>query len=68
MSLHNVSIAAPQIVSALLCSLVFWVVGEGKDGVRWVLAMGGLCGIGAAWLTKNLKEGDELVDHFELDS
>jgi solute carrier family 45 protein 1/2/4 len=37
MSLHNVSIAAPQIVSALLCSVVFWVVGEGKGGVRWVL-------------------------------
>lgn len=43
MSLNNVSIAAPQVVSALLCSVVLWVVGEGEwdtlglshRGVMW---------------------------------
>lgn len=68
MSLHNVSIAAPQIVSALLCSAVFWAVGDGKDGMIWVLAMGGSFGIAAVWFAKDLKEGRGVGDALDFDA
>ena len=54
MSLHNVSIAAPQILAALIAGLVFWASRDGENQARYVLAVGGLFGLGAAWMASNL--------------
>jgi len=57
---HNSAISAPQIVAALGSSLLFFIVGSGKgDAVRdglevWLLRVGGLSALGAAWFIKKL--------------
>ncbi|RDH16767.1 MFS general substrate transporter [Aspergillus niger ATCC 13496] len=60
MSLHNVSIAAPQILAALIAGLVFWVSQDGENQARYVLAVGGLFGLGAAWMARGLTIEKEL--------
>lgn len=60
--LHNVAIATPQILAALICSFVFLVFdGSGsataEDSVGWVLRIGGLSALIAAFLTMRLNEG-----------
>lgn len=57
--LHNVAIAIPQIIASLLCGLMFWVFdGSGSPGpeesVGWVLRMGGISALAAAFLTMRL--------------
>ncbi|KAJ5500568.1 Major facilitator superfamily domain general substrate transporter [Penicillium expansum] len=60
MSLHNVSIAAPQILAALIASSIFWASWDGENQARYVLAVGGVFGLGAAWMAKNLTIEKEL--------
>lgn len=60
MSLYNVSIAAPQILSALIAAFVFWVSQNGENQARYVLAVGGVCGLIAAWMAGNLTIENEL--------
>lgn len=54
MSLHNVSIAAPQILAALLVGFTFWVSSDSDNQARYVLAIGGVFGLVAAWMARNL--------------
>lgn len=58
MGLHNVSMAAPQIVAALISSGIFWIaqVSGSKDGTGWVLRAGGIAGLGAASLTSKMRD------------
>ncbi|KAK4863217.1 hypothetical protein LT330_001995 [Penicillium expansum] len=60
MSLHNVSIAAPQILAALIAGSIFWASRDGENQARYVLAVGGVFGLGAAWMAKNLTIEKEL--------
>ena len=57
MGLHNVAISAPQIVAALICSTIFGLakVAGNDDGTGWVLRMGGLAALGAAYLTSRFE-------------
>lgn len=56
LSLHNIAISAPQIVAAVVCSGIFWVVQlmGGSDATGWTLRIGGLAALGAAWLSRGL--------------
>ena len=59
MGLHNVSIAAPQIVAALICSLLFrflQAVGV-EDTIGWAFRLGGISALIAARLASRI--GDE---------
>jgi solute carrier family 45 protein 1/2/4 len=57
MGIHNVAIAAPQIVAALLSSFIFWLSQElgSEDGTGWALRAGGVSALFAAYLTSQLK-------------
>ena len=56
MGLHNVAIAAPQVLAALLCSGVFKVLGMAgvEDALGWVLRVAGLAMLGAVWVGREL--------------
>ena len=59
LSLTNVAISAPQIVAAVMCSLVFKIVdmvGSVNETV-WVLRLSACVMAGAAWLTWRLEGG-----------
>ena len=53
LSLHNVAISMPQIVSALVCSAVFGIARalDVPDGIQWAFSLAGLAGLRAAWLS-----------------
>ena len=53
MGIHNAAISAPQVVAALMCSIVFWLVkvmGWG-NGTACVMRVGGIAALGAGWLS-----------------
>ncbi|KAF7889076.1 hypothetical protein EAF00_009376 [Botryotinia globosa] len=58
MGLFNMAIALPQIIAALQGSLVFWALGEGgvvgTEAMGWVIRLGCLGSIFAAWLADSL--------------
>ncbi|KAK5991621.1 General alpha-glucoside permease-like protein [Cladobotryum mycophilum] len=55
--LHNAAIAAPQIVAAIGCSLLFWMFdGASGDSVGWVIRVSALPTLTAAWLAKNVPD------------
>ncbi|RDW87905.1 MFS general substrate transporter-43 [Coleophoma crateriformis] len=61
--LHNVAIAVPQILAALLCSFAFWVfdgfkLARPEDGIGLVLSLGGVSALIAGFLTTRLDDGD----------
>ena len=59
MGLHNMAIAAPQLVAACVSSVIFWASdGRRGDGVGTAraLAAGGLSALVALWFTANLRE------------
>lgn len=62
MSIYNISIAAPQILAAILSSCMFWVLGrmgvDSSSAVGWVIGLGGLANLVAAWVA--YREMDEL--------
>lgn len=60
MSLHNVSIAAPQILAGMLSALAFWAFQDGENQARYVLAVGGVFGLGAAWMARGSTNENEL--------
>ena len=72
LGLHNVAIAAPQIIATLGSSFVFRLLQKGRgesgdDSVGWVLRLGGLAALAAAWMaTKVAEEGkmDEVPEGF----
>ena len=58
MGIHNVAIAAPQIVAAVACSCLFRVfeaLGV-KDGLGWIMRAAGIAALGAAAMTRRLLE------------
>lgn len=65
LGIHNVAIAAPQVIATLVSSAMFKVLQKprgtpGDNSVAWVLRFGGCCAIVAAWLT--LRVGEEKED------
>lgn len=54
MGIYNVSIATPQILAAIGCSCMFWILGRSglNDGeaVGWVIRLGGVSSLAATWL------------------
>ena len=65
LGLHNVAISAPQIIATVAASLIFRLRQldrgvAGDDSVVWVLRVGGLAALVAAWMT--LRIGEESRD------
>ncbi|KAI9768461.1 MAG: hypothetical protein M1840_004870 [Geoglossum simile] len=61
LGLHNVAIASPQIIATLGSSLVFRLLQKGRgesgdDSVGWVLRLGGLAALAAAWMATKVAE------------
>jgi solute carrier family 45, member 1/2/4 len=66
LGLHNVAIAAPQVIASLGSSVIFKALQKergtpGDDSVGWVLRIGGICALVAAWCSRWVKDGDEDV-------
>lgn len=65
LGIHNVAIAAPQVVATLVSSAIFKALQKprgqpGDESVAWVLRFGGIMALVAAWLTRRVaEEGDE---------
>lgn len=64
LGIHNVAISAPQVIATLVSSAMFHALQKprgtpGDDSVGWVLRMGGLCALGAAWCTRYVRDGIE---------
>lgn len=64
LGIHNVAIAAPQVISTLASSLIFRMLQKprgvaGDSSVGWTLRFGGVCAIAAAWCTRYVGEGDQ---------
>lgn len=64
LGLHNVAIAAPQIIATLVSSAIFRLVQRdrgvaGDDSVGWVLRFGGVAALVAAYMTSRVGEEGE---------
>jgi solute carrier family 45 protein 1/2/4 len=64
LGIHNVAVAAPQVVATLVSSAIFKALQKprgsvGDDSVGWVLRFGGLAALGAAWLKRRVREEGE---------
>ena len=57
MGLHNMAIASPQIVSAFMCSVLFYALQAAgvEDTIGWALVFGGLSALVAAYLSSRIK-------------
>lgn len=67
LGIHNVAIAAPQVIATLVSSAIFRALQKprgstGDDSVAWVLRFGGLATVVAAWLTLRIEEEKGSVD------
>lgn len=62
MGIHNMSIAAPQLIAAVGSSAIFFLLGtDGRSGdesrsTAWVLRAGGLAALAAIWMTLKLRQ------------
>ena len=59
MGLHNMAIAAPQLVAACVSSVIFWMSDGRKGngaGTARALAFGGFSALVALWFTAKLRE------------
>lgn len=71
LGIHNVSIAAPQVIATLVSSVIFKLLQKprgslGDDSVAWVLRFGGLAALVAAYMTSRVKEeADEGAEESE---
>lgn len=59
MGVHNIAIALPQMLSAVVNSAIFWGcrrldVGD-LEAMRWVLRVGGVAALGAAWAARGIR-------------
>lgn len=65
LGIHNVAIAAPQVIATLVSSAIFKALQKprgtpGDNSVAWVLRFGGLAALVAAYLTTRVaEEGEE---------
>lgn len=59
MGVHNIAIAMPQMLSAVLNSAIFWGCRQlgvsDTEAMAWVLRVGVLAGIGAAVAARGIK-------------
>ncbi|KAF2238556.1 hypothetical protein EV356DRAFT_440121 [Viridothelium virens] len=65
LGIHNVALAAPQVIATLVSSAIFKALQKprgsvGDESVAWVLRFGGVCALLAAWLT--MRVGEEAED------
>ncbi|KAL9093288.1 MAG: hypothetical protein Q9165_004029 [Trypethelium subeluteriae] len=65
LGIHNVALAAPQVIATLVSSAIFRALQKprgsvGDESVAWVLRFGGVCALVAAWLT--MRVGEEAED------
>lgn len=65
LGIHNVAIAAPQVISTLVSSVIFRALQRprnvpGDDSVAWALRFGGLAALGAAWLVRGVREDGQV--------
>ena len=72
LGIHNVAIAAPQVIATLVSSVIFRALQKprgmaGDDSVAWVLRFGGLCSIIAAYLTLRVHEEKDLDEREEAE-
>jgi solute carrier family 45 protein 1/2/4 len=63
LGIHNVAIAAPQVIATLVSSFIFrWLQkprgSTGDESVAWVLRFGGCAALVACWLTRRVGEGE----------
>lgn len=56
LALHNVAIAAPQMVAAVLSSILFAVMRDNEKNAAWLLCVGGVFGLVAAWATRRIEQ------------
>lgn len=61
LGIHNVALAAPQVIATLVSSAIFKALQKprgsvGDQSVAWVLRFGGVCALVAAWLTTRVGE------------
>ncbi|KAI4165722.1 MAG: hypothetical protein LQ342_000665 [Letrouitia transgressa] len=64
LGLHNVAMAAPQFLATLMSSIVFRIAQKPRgepydDSVGWVLRLGGVAALVAAYMTIRIQEGGE---------
>jgi solute carrier family 45, member 1/2/4 len=64
--IHNVAMALPQVIATIEATIIFWLLGSGRDviedvSVGWVIRAGCLPALGAAVLAVKLRED---VDRF----
>ena len=67
LGIHNVAIAAPQVIATLFSSILFKILQKprgsaGDNSVAWVLRFGGCCALVAAWFTLRVREDREDPD------
>ena len=67
LGLHNVAVSAPQIVSTLISSLIFKIAqrdrgAAGDESIAWVLRLGGVAALVAAYMTSRIKEEKDAVE------
>ncbi len=59
MGMQNMAIATPQMVAAVVCSMLFWLLGRygmsGGAAAGWVIRLVGLSGFVAAWLANKIE-------------
>lgn len=65
LGIHNVAIAAPQVISTLVSSVIFRALQRprnvpGDNSVAWALRFGGLAALGAAWLVRGVRENGQV--------
>ncbi|KAF7961200.1 hypothetical protein EAE96_000866 [Botrytis aclada] len=58
MAIHNIAIATPQMLSAIVGALIYWACRQSHtgetDAMRWVLRTGIVAGLCAAWCARKL--------------
>lgn len=63
LGIHNVAVAAPQVVATLVSSIIFKLLQKprgvaGDDSTGWVFRIAGLCALAAAWWARKIRESD----------
>ncbi|KAE8355524.1 Sodium/hydrogen exchanger family-domain-containing protein [Aspergillus coremiiformis] len=67
LGLHNVAVSSPQILSSLICSVIFKMSQKPRgepwdDSVGWTLRFGGCAAVLAAWLTRRAADSESDPD------
>lgn len=73
LSLHNVFVSAPQMISSLISSILFTIFHTSSanddsfdDSLGWVFRFGGVMTFGALYLSTKVKSNDELYNDDRL--